>query len=125
MMRLIISLFVLGLACLAFAQEPQESHPQRTPEEIAQKQTSMLARELSLADSAQLDTLYRMHLKYANLRVVSCTRAENLDRLQQMTVELQGILTPEQFKQFMNRQIDHQPRHPHPMVQRIASPAAE
>jgi muconolactone delta-isomerase len=108
------------MACSAFAQEPEDFQPQRTPEEIARKQTTMLARELSLTDSSQLDTLYRMHLKFANLRVISCTRAENLDRLQKMTIELQGILTTEQFRQFMNRQVDHQPRHPHPSIHSIA-----
>ena len=125
MKRIYLPLIALCLAFTASAQDSPDSHPQRTPEEIARKQTTMLARELSLTDSAQLDTLYRMHLKYANLRVVSCTRAENLERLQQMTVELQGILTPEQFRQFMSRQIDKQPRHPHPTVQRIAPPANE
>jgi len=119
MKRLYISL-LLCMACSAFAQEPEDFQPQRTPEEIARKQTTMLARELSLTDSSQLDTLYRMHLKFANLRVISCTRAENLDRLQKMTIELQGILTTEQFRQFMNRQVDHQPRHPHPSIHSIA-----
>ena len=119
MKRLYISL-LLCMACSAFAQELEDFQPQRTPEEIARKQTTMLARELSLTDSSQLDTLYRMHLKFANLRVISCTRAENLDRLQKMTIELQGILTTEQFRQFMNRQVDHQPRHPHPSIHSIA-----
>ena len=125
MKRIVVCLFIVCSAVMAGAQGVNEFHPQRTPEDIAMKQTGMLARELSITDSAQLDTLYRMHLKYANLRVISCTREENLERMQQITKELEGILTPEQFEQFMNRQIDHQPRHPHPTIQPIAQPAAE
>ena len=107
-------IFALASVCsLGFAQPPQEDAPQRTPEEIARKQNLMLSRELGLTDSAQLDTLYRMHLKYARFRAVSNTRAEDLERLQALTKELQSILTPDQFKRFMDHQVEPRPRHPH------------
>ena len=97
-----------------YAQPPFQDCPQqRTPEDIAEKQTMMLRRELGLTDSVQLDTLYRMHLKYAKLRIVSNTRAEDLERLQAMTLELKNILTDEQYRQFMDHQVDDRPRHPH------------
>jgi len=96
------------------AQPPvEEEKPQRTPEEIAQKLNSMLIRELGLTDSAQIDTLYRMHLKYARMRAKSNTRAEDLERRLASDMELKGILTPEQYERFMSRQIDERPRHPH------------
>ncbi len=97
---------------LLSAQTSQENLPQRTPEEIARKQNFMLSRELDITDSVQLDTLYRMHLKYARLRLISNTRAEDLDRQQAMTNELKGILTPEQFRRFMEHQVESRPRHP-------------
>lgn len=110
-------IFIIAFAAVAggaFAQMPPQECPQhRTPEEIARKQNAMLARELDLTDSIQLDTLYRMHLKFAKLRAISNTRAEDIERLQAMTQELKGILTAEQYQQFMNRQVDDRPRGPH------------
>lgn len=103
-----------AVTCTAFGQNvPPEGHPQRTPEEIARKQNAMIIRELGLKDSAQIDTLYRMHLKFAKLRAISNTRAEDVERLQAMTQELKGILTPEQYHQFMDRQVGDGPRNPH------------
>lgn len=75
------------------------SQPQRTPEEVARKQTAMLCRHLGLRDSIQKDTLYRMHLKYARMRQISPER--NTERRDQMDAELRGILTPEQYESFM------------------------
>lgn len=111
MKKSILIFFLASFAYIAFGQpaEPQ----QRTPEEIARKQNAMLARELGLTDSIQLDTLYRMHLKYAKLRMVSNTRAEDLNRLQAMTEELKGILTAQQYQQFMDHQVGDRPRNPH------------
>lgn len=102
---LILSSFVLGV----HAQE-KRSHPQRTPADIARKQTEMLVRELNITDSVQRDTLYRMHLKYANMRSQHCTRADILNLMMAIQEELKNILSPEQFEAFMNRQLNHQPR---------------
>ena len=118
-MKTWINILVFIAVCAgAYAQPPLgEELPQRTPEEIARKQNAKLIRELGLVDSAQIDTLFRMHLKYARMREISNTRAEDLERLQDMITELKGILTPEQYEQLMNRQVDDAPRHPHNAIQ--------
>lgn len=109
---LFISLFLLASSVAALrAQE----HPQRTPEDIALKQTEMLVRELGIHDSIIRDTLYRMHLKFAHKRAISNTRAEALQYMQEANMELQQILTPEQYQQFMNQQVNYAPhRHRSP-----------
>jgi len=121
MKRLFIFVVCAGFYAAAFGQVSTEDHPQRTPEEIALKQNLMLIRELGLSDSAQLDTLFRMHLKYARLRAISNTRGENLERLQAMTEELRSILSPEQFKLFINREVQPRPRPQHI----LASPSSD
>ena len=106
-------LFTIILISIVFAVRAQEhSHPQRTAADIARKQTEMLVRELQITDSALRDTLFRMHLKYANLRINHCTRAEALQCMLQMQEELKQILTAEQFEAFMNHRIDQGPRSP-------------
>ena len=102
------------ISILVSAQAPSpDNQPQRTVEEVALKQTEMLVRELNLTDSLQRDSLYRMHLKYAIERQTNNTRGAELDRLQRMTNELQGILTAEQFDRFIYRPVDDHPRRPH------------
>lgn len=101
-----------------------QHHPQRTPEDIARKQTGMLVRELGITDSIVQDTLYRLYLKYSRKREISHTRAEALQYMQEINTELQNILTPEQYQQFMNQQINHSPHAPRVHYNRItASPA--
>ena len=113
---LFISLFLLASSVAALrAQE----HPQRTPEDIALKQTEMLVRELGIHDSIIRDTLYRMHLKFAHKRAISNTRAEALQYMQEANMELQQILTPEQYQQFMSQQVNHEQRSPRPHHNRI------
>lgn len=87
--------------------------PQRTPEEIARKQTFMLVRELSLTDSVVIDSLYRINLRHNKRRMNNnITRAEQYSGMQEFINELRGILTPDQFQRFMNNKADA-PRHPH------------
>jgi len=108
------SLLVLSLVCsLALsAQEAAETpRPQRTPHEEALKQTTRLIRELGIRDSMRIDTIYRMHLKYARFRQKGLTRAENMERMQAIYAELKNLLTPEEFERFMNHPAE-QPRHP-------------
>ena len=109
-------LFILfaGLTCCLFlsAQAPQPQRLQRTPEEEAKAQTMRLIRELGIRDSARLDTIYRMHLKYAVFRQKGLSRAENMERMQAIYAELKQLLTPEEFEQFMNHPAE-QPRRPH------------
>lgn len=106
---------VFALSAYAVPQLPSSElssgTPQRTPEEVARKQTEMLIRDLEIKDSLQIDTIYRIHLRYARLRQVSNTRAEHLERVQQMYNELRQVLTTEQYEQFMNQQLES-PRRP-------------
>lgn len=95
---------------MLWAQEPAE-RPQRTPEEEALKQTTRLVRELNIQDSVRIDTIYRMHLKYARFRQKGLTRAENMERMQAIYAELKHLLTAEEFEQFMNHPAE-QPRRP-------------
>lgn len=102
--------FALFAGCL-MAQEPVEPRPQRTPEEEALKQTTRLVRELGIRDSVRIDTIYRMHLKYARFRQKGLSRTENMERMQAIYAELKKLLTPEEFDRFMNHPAE-QPRRP-------------
>ena len=110
MKRYFSVLFVAFLAGTLFAQEA-EVRPQRTPEEEAAKQTTRLTRELDITDSARIDTLFRMHVKYARMRRQGLTRAQNMERLQSFHAELKSLLTPDEFERFMNHPVE-QPRRP-------------
>ena len=122
--------FILSIALfsgLLFAQEPVSDRPQRTPEEEALKQTTRLVRELGIRDSVRIDTIYRMHLKYAKYRQKGLSRAENMERMQAIYDELKQLLTKEEFERFMNHPAE-QPRRPRGanglMQQRQAPPTA-
>lgn len=111
-MRKFLLIASLFFSVVLLAQEPvNESRPQRTPEEEALKQTTRLVRELGIKDSARIDTLYRMHLKYARFRQKGLTRGENMERMQSIYNELKVLLTPEEFERFMNHPAE-QPRRP-------------
>ena len=103
-MKKLLSILSLALLSgLMMAQEPvSEPRPQRTPQQEARKQTMRLVRELGITDSVRIDTLYRMHLKYALVRQKGLTRAQNLERMQAIHNELKNLLTPEEFERFMN-----------------------
>ena len=118
MKRSVLILSLLGLTIGLWSQVSPA--PQRTAEEEARKQTGMMVRELSLTDSLQIDTLYRLHLKYARLRRQSNTRQEELNRLVLFTNELKDILTAEQYHRFMSVQVDSLPRHRQPIFGRRA-----
>ena len=111
--------FVLCVLVAPIATLHAQFHPQRTPEDIARKQTEMMVRELDIMDSVVRDTLYRMHLKFATKRAVSNTRAEAIQYMQEANIELQQILTHEQYQQFMNQQVNHTPHRPKPHYNRI------
>ena len=105
---MIKKLFLILLGALLtgylLAQEPmmQPQRLQRTPEEEATQQTERLIRELGIQDSMRIDTIYKMHLKYARVRQKGLTRQENMDRMNAIYAELQQLLTPEEFERFMN-----------------------
>ena len=112
MKRIFSFLLVALLAGGMMAQEPVDGpRPQRTPEEEALKQTMRLVRELKIRDSLRIDTIYKMHLKYARFRQKGLTRAENMERMQSIYAELKVLLTPEEFERFMNHPAE-QPRRP-------------
>lgn len=110
---------------LMLAQE-QTVRPQRTPEEEASKQTERLVRELGIRDSVRIDTIYKMHLKYAKIRQKGLSRAENMERMQSIYNELKQLLTPDEFERFMNHPAE-QPRRPRGanVVQQKATPSGE
>lgn len=104
-------LFCMMGVCFVAAQNHQVRR-ERTPEEEAAKQTERLTRELGIKDSLRIDTLYKMHLKYAKLRHQGLTRAENVKRMYAIYSELTVLLTPEELERFMNHPAE-QPRRPH------------
>lgn len=112
---MIKKLLFLCLAALfagnVMAQDPVDDRPHRSPEEEALTQTTRLVRELDITDSVRIDTIYRMHLKYARIRQKGLTRAENLERMQAIYEELSHLLTPEEFERFMNHPAER-PRRP-------------
>lgn len=110
MKRYFSVLISILFAGILFAQEA-EVRPQRTPEEEAVKQTTRLTRELGITDSSRIDTIYRMHLKYARIRQRGLTRAENMERMQAIYGELKLLLSPDEFERFMNHPAE-QPRRP-------------
>lgn len=110
--RIICILFICMMGvCFASAQD-HNVRRERTPEEEAAKQTERLIRELNIKDSARIDTLYKMHLKYAIQRQKCLTRAENIQRMQAIYAELKVLLTTEELERFMNHPVE-QPRRPH------------
>ena len=110
MMRYLLIFTFIVVALLAVAQH---HHPRRTATDIARKQTEMLVRELQITDSVLRDTLFRMHLKYAEKRQSeNYTRADVLQCMLLMQEELKNILPTELYEAFMNRQLNHEPRAP-------------
>ncbi len=123
MKRFILFSILLAATLHSVAQppEPEECMPRRKPEEVARKQTEMLVRELSLTDSSLIDTLYRVHLRYARMRRENCNREDDMNRLCQLDEELKHILTAEQFEQFQNHR-QQGPRRPQPPFYRSPRP---
>ena len=111
-MRKYLLFISLLFSVVLLAQDAPQQRPQRTPEEEALKQTMRLTRELGITDSLRIDTIYRMHLKYARFRQKGLTRAENMERMNAIYAELKRLLTPEELELFMNHPAE-QPRRPH------------
>lgn len=126
MKRFFLSLFVGVVFTGMVAAQEQTVRPQRTPEEEASKQTERLVRELGIRDSVRIDTIYKMHLKYAQICQKGLSRAENMERMQSIYNELKQLLTPDEFERFMNHPAE-QPRRPRGanVVQQKATPSGE
>ena len=100
--KLSLFLFCTLFGGMLWAQDPIANRPQRTPEEEALSQTRRLVRELDIKDSVRIDTIYKMHLRYARYLQKGLSRAENMERMQAIYNELRVLLTPEEFERFMN-----------------------
>ena len=126
MLKKLLSIVCATLVASFMLAQEQNVRPQRTPEEEASKQTERLVRELGIKDSVRIDTIYRMHLKYARIRQKGLTRAENMERMQSIYNELKQLLTPDEFERFMNHPAE-QPRRPRGanVVQQKATPSGE
>ena len=126
MLKKLFSIVCATLVAGFMLAQEQQVRPQRTPEEEASKQTERLVRELGIKDSVRIDTIYRMHLKYARIRQKGLTRAENMERMQSIYNELKQLLTPDEFERFMNHPAE-QPRRPRGanVVQQKATPNGE
>ena len=112
MIARIICILILCMGVCIVAAQDHQGRRERTPEEEAAKQTERLVRELGIKDSLRIDTLYRMHLKYAKTRSLCLTRAEHVKRMQSIYSELTFLLTAEELERFMNQPVE-QPRRPH------------
>ncbi len=86
---------------LLVAQPPK--HVQRTPEQEAAKHTEMMKRDLQLSEE-QVDTIYRLNLKYAKLRRLASSREALFQNLDNKRQELKNLLTPSQYEQYINQQ---------------------
>ena len=126
MLKKLFSIVCATLVAGFMLAQEQQVRPQRTPEEEASKQTERLVRELGIKDSVRIDTIYRMHLKYARIRQKGLTRAENMERMQSIYNELKQLHTPDEFERFMNHPAE-QPRRPRGanVVQQKATPSGE
>lgn len=113
MEHLYLVVILLALSASVNAQPPaQKDMPQRTPEEMARKQTYMLIRELGLTDSIVIDSIYRINVRHNKRRMQGQSRAEELQGMYLFLEEIKGVVTPEQYDRFINRKPDC-PRHPH------------
>ncbi len=99
MQRFFIILISL-ICCFVLHTVAQEKcqRPQRTPEQEASKRTEMMKRDLQLTPF-QVDTVYKINLKYAHLRRMITTREAMMQSFEKLNAELKKVLTPQQFEQ--------------------------
>lgn len=94
--RFVYLLFALFGGISLMAQQA-EGKPQRTPQQIAERQTERLQRDVNLTEQ-QRDTVYAIHLKYAERRRENEDRSHVMIRMDSLREDLKGVLTDEQFK---------------------------
>lgn len=114
--NLLIFTLLLAGAYMAFAQQ----RILRTSEEVARKQTEMLVRDLDITDSLARDTIYKVHLRFAQMRRPHPTPQEMCQYRDSLSEALRGVLTPEQYRLFLNCRSKPDPRYPQPPVNRFA-----
>lgn len=106
-MRKTLLLFCLMLSLAVFADDkkreqdcpPPPPQEQLTPEQQARKHTAMLTRMLKLSEQ-QVDTVYKIHLKYAKLRNEVEKKKDKHKLFDLMSEELRGVLSEEQYQVF-------------------------
>lgn len=108
MKRFYIFAICLVFAIMAAAQEDTR-RPQRTPEQMAEKQTEMMQRDLSLTQT-QRDTVSSILLKYARMYKANEDRDVRMIRMEFMQKELQQVLSEEQFSLYMEKVRDRGPK---------------
>ena len=119
-MKRYLSILGFIVVCITLAAQGHHQH-HRTPEDIARRQTDILVEELEITDSVMVDTLYRMHYKYAQMRHDSCYNREYaLQCMLKAQEELSKILSPEQFELFKIRCLSQSRRSPKYPCNRIA-----
>lgn len=119
-MKRLMFAFAILLGCTIVWASGQPTPIQRTPEEIAMKQTEMLTRNLNITDSLIRDTLYKVHLHFAQRRHPNPTIEEIHQHRQAVMQTLQGILTPQQYNALLQHQQATAPRGPKTPVYRLA-----
>lgn len=99
---ILITLGILLPVCI-FAQQSEDVDvkPQRSPQEIAEQQTTMLQRDLNLTDE-QTILVYEMNLKYA-LKGRPQNQMQADERLKQKLSDLKAILNEQQYNQFVKK----------------------
>ena len=101
MKRIILFLPIIFLSAALLAQTDEASKPQRTPEQVAEKQTMMLKHDLALTDQ-QVEQVYAVNLKYAQLgRPQNQQQAE--ERIKQKLTDLKVILSEQQYNLFVEK----------------------
>lgn len=101
-MKKIVILFVFALIFVGNMSAQQKQQSKLTPEESAQRQTNILARNLELTDE-QKDKVYNIFLKYAK-PIVTWDRETDLakqkeflqKRMEEKDAEIKDVLTEEQ-----------------------------
>ncbi len=114
--KMFIFTFLFAGAFMAFGQSP---YIRRTPEEMARKQTEMLVRDLGITDTLVRDTIYEVHLRFARMRHPNPTPEEVVQYRDSLSQALRGILTPGQYRLFLNSRNKPNPRYPQPPVNRF------
>lgn len=97
MKKTLLTLLIALPFYLATKAQQDTRVPLRTPEYEAERVIEVMQRELNLTE-AQIDTIYKIHLKYAVLRRETMTKEEFREQMKRMKAEIQRVLTPEQFE---------------------------
>ncbi len=103
MKRLLFLCLMLCVGSVIWTYAQHSERVQRTPEQEATKHTEMMRRDLQLS-TEQIDTVYRLNLKYAKARRSATSREELFAFIEKKRQELQRILTKNQFEQYIIRQ---------------------